>query len=937
MPSSFTPEEWARIEEILDDVLELEPGARTIALDRACGGDAQLRAQLESLVAADASSATFLEMPAAEYAAGLVRAASDHAARDTPDQPGARIGPYRVLLEIGRGGMGRVLLAERADGQFEQQVALKVVGGSQDGGEILQRFLRERQILARLQHPNIARLLDGGVTPDGRPYFAMEYVVGEPITKYCDTRALGVEGRLDLFVAVCEAVQYAHQNLVVHRDLKPSNTLVTPAGQVKLLDFGIAKVLHEEDDGAVLATLTRLGSGPMTPEYAAPEQVRGEPVTTATDVYALGALAYELLTGRGPHKLTRLTAAEVERVIAERDVDRPSSVVGRSGSTSLAPPPDAIARARGTDPDHLRRQLRGDLDTILMQALQKDPARRYASAAALVEDLRRYRTGRPIAARRDSVRYRAGKFVRRHAIGVATTALVLAALVAGLVGTAWQARVASREAAKATEVSRFLAGLFAVADPARTNASQITARELLDRGASRIETDLAGQPDVQSEMMLLLGRIYHELGVFDRSQPLLERSLSLRREQYGNENARVADTMSELAGLRLDMGRPQDAETLQRATLAMRRKVLGPDHPDVGKTLRDLALVLTRRGNYDEAERLQRDALALHEGHFGAEHAEVASDLEGLQSILRERGQIQPAIVAARRVLEIRQKVLGPDHLETATAKNNLAILLRDRWELAEAERLYREVLAFDLRRLGEVHPNTATVMNNLAFVLRDRGQYDEAEKLYRAVLDLDIRLFGKEHPYVATVLNNLGALLAAKGSYDEAEQRMRDSLAMFRRVYGGDHFRVGSVEGALAGVLRAKGDAGAERLYRVALARLSRSLPADNPQHEPVLIGLGRLLTERGAATEAEPLLRRALDGRSKRLGESDPRTAEAQVRLGACLVALGRSSEAAPLLTAAYSRLRDEPHFQPEAQEAGRLLSAKAEKVPERKVRPT
>jgi eukaryotic-like serine/threonine-protein kinase len=924
MPSSFTPEEWARIEAILDDVLELEPGARAHALERACGGDAQLRAHLDSLVAADESAATFLETPAAEYAAGLVVAASERDAGATQDQPGDRIGPYRIIREIGRGGMGRVLLADRADGQFEQQVALKIVGSGPDGGEILQRFLRERQILARLQHPNIARLLDGGVTPDGRPYFAMEYVLGEPITAYCDTRALGVNARLDLFTAVCEAVQYAHQNLVVHRDLKPSNTLVMPSGQVKLLDFGIAKVLHEVDDARAEVTLTRLGTGPMTPEYAAPEQVRGEPVTTATDVYALGALAYELLTGRGPHKLTRLTAAEVERVITERDVERPSSAVGRNASTRLGAPQDAIARARGTEPDRLRRQLRGDLDTIVMQALQKDPARRYASAGALVEDVRRYRSGRPIAARRDSVRYRTGKFVRRHAIGVAATALVLAALVAGLVGTAWQARVASREAAKATEISRFLASLFAVADPARANASQITARELLDRGASRIETDLAGQPDVQAEMMLLLGRIYRELGVYDRSQPLLERSLALRRARLGREDAKVADTMAELASLWLDMGRPEDAERLQRETLAMRRAVLGADHPDVGDTMRDLALVLTRRGSYDEAERLQRDALALHERHFGSEHAEVASDLEGLQSILRERGQVGPAVVAARRVLEIRQKVLGSDHLETATAMNNLAILLRDKWELAEAERLYREVLAFDLRRLGEVHPNTATVMNNLAFVLRDRGQYDEAEKLYRAVLDLDIRLFGKEHPYVATVLNNLGALLAAKGSYDEAESRMRESLAMFRRVYGENHFRVGTVQGGLAGVLRAKGDGDAEALYRDALARLAQSLPPDNPQHEPVLIGLGRLLTERGAASEAEPLLRRALRARSTRLGDADPRTAEAQVRLGACLAALGRTSEARPLLTAGYARLRTEPHFRSEAQEARRLLSA-------------
>jgi serine/threonine protein kinase len=338
MPSAFTPEDWPRIEAILDDVLELEPEARAEALERACGGDAILRARVERFIAADAGAEQFLETPAMVYAAGLVGAAPSDGPAAEPEQPGDRIGPYSLIREIGRGGMGRVFLADRADGQFEQLVALKLVRSGPFGGEIHGRFLRERQILARLQHPNIARLLDGGVTSDGRPYFAMEYVAGEPITKYCDTRSLDVPHRLALFTAVCDAVQYAHQSLVVHRDLKPSNTLVTRDGQVKLLDFGIAKVLQDEQEergapGSGEAPLTRLGSGPMTPEYAAPEQVRGDAVTTATDVYALGALAYELLTGRGPHRLSRLTAAELERAVTERCPRRSGSTARCSTST----------------------------------------------------------------------------------------------------------------------------------------------------------------------------------------------------------------------------------------------------------------------------------------------------------------------------------------------------------------------------------------------------------------------------------------------------------------------------------------------------------------------------------------------------------------------------------------------------------------------------
>ena len=922
-PRSFTPAEWSRIETILDEVLELEPAAREAAIARSCGDDATLRAQVEALVAADDESSNFLETPAAEYAADVVRVASRTTDPDHPEGPGDLIGPYKLIREVGHGGMGRVFLASRADGQFEQQVALKLVRGGPSGREILQRFLRERQILARLQHPNIARLLDGGVTSDGRPYFAMEYVAGEPITSYADAHELDLHQRLALFTAVCDAVQYAHQNLVVHRDLKPSNTLVTAEGQVKLLDFGIAKVLHqdEDEDGFADATLTRIGSGPMTPEYAAPEQVRGEPVTTATDVYALGALAYELLTGRAAHALTRLTAAEVERVITQQQVELPSQAAMKPSRRKADS--DSDTDDARTQRLKRRRQLRGDLDTILMQALQKEPARRYASAGAFVDDIRRYQRGRPIAARRDSFRYRAGKFVRRNAIGVGATCLVLTSLVAGLIGTAWQARVASREAAKAREVSRFLSSLFEVADPARANADDISARELLERGATRIESELSDQPETQADMMLLLGRISRDLSLYDRAQTLLDRSLALRKAQTGSTSDEVADVNAELARLALDRGRPAEAERLHREALDVRRRSNGAGHASVGTSMRDLAGVLSSRGKYDEAESLVREALVLHQRAYGPEHEEIASDLENLQSTLRGRGQHDEAIAAARRCLEMRVKLLGDEHLDTATAKNNLAVLLYDKWELADAERLYREVLAFDKRRLGEVHSNTATVTNNLAFVVRDQGQYDEAERLYRTALDLDKRLFGEEHPYVATVMANLAAVLVRKGQLDEAEQLFRGSLEMFRRVYGNAHWRVGFVQGGLATVLATKGDTTAEQQYRAALALLEKALPPRHPQIEPVLIGLGRELTRRSRAAEAEPLLRRALESRSARLGDRHPRTAEAQVRLGVCLAALGKSDEARPLLTAGQERLRTEPLFTLEAQDAAHALT--------------
>jgi eukaryotic-like serine/threonine-protein kinase len=832
--SSFDPREWRRVESLLDEAIDLPASERSAFLEHV--EDRTLRDQLATLLAADAADGGLLDQLPQVYPAGLL-------------VPGQRVGPYFIEREIGRGGMGRVFLARRIDGGFDQQVALKVTRAALDDGELVGRFLQERQILARLEHPNIARLIDGGVTADGRPFFAMEYVEGEPITEYCSARQLDVDARLRLFLSVCAAVRHAHQHLIIHRDLKPSNTRVTADGQVKLLDFGIAKLL-DPDEVAPIAT--RAGWRALTPEYAAPEQVRGERITTATDVYALGALLYELLTGRCPLRFTTYAPSEVERVVCEHQPERPSALV---------------------------RRLRGDLEMIVLQALQKDPARRYSSVDAFVDDLERHRSGLPVHARPDGTAYRIGKFLGRHRIGAAASVLVLLALVAGLVGTAWQANVASREAAKAREVSAFLASLFEVSDPALTNAAEITARELLDRGAARIDRDLAGQPDVGAEMMALLGRVYRQLGIYDRAQPLLERSLALRQSVYGAQHVAVASTLADLAALSLDQGRADEAERRHREALAMRGALLGTDHPDVGNSLRDLATALRRLGRYDEAERLQRDALAIHQRHYGPTHAEVASDLDGLGGILRERGQFEPAIATLRQSLAMMEHELGPDHLETNTVMNNLAVALFEKGDLGEAEEFYRRVLDFDLRRLGEEHPNTATVRNNLAFILRLRGEFAEAEALYRAVLDFDRRKLPPNHPYTATVLYNLATVLTERGAYDEAERCVQESLTLFSEIYGGEHWRVHSAMGGLAAVLHAKGGGvTALDLYREALAGLERSLSRDHPQLEPVLIGLGRLLTERGELNQAEPLLRRAVESRVARLGEGDPRTAEAR-----------------------------------------------------------
>jgi eukaryotic-like serine/threonine-protein kinase len=915
---------WQHVEAIFDEAYELPPEARAEFLARACGDDAELRSHVDALLRATSVTGGILETPMFEGAAAILRSAD--ALHQSGPSEGDRIGRYRVIRELGVGGMGSVYLAERADGVFEQRVALKLIRGAMDNEDIVRRFLQERQILARLEHPHIARLVDGGADEAGRPYFAMEYVPGVPITSYCDRHALGVRARLELFIQVCAAVQYAHQNLVVHRDLKPSNILVTGDGHVKLLDFGIAKVLHEGD--AADPSATRVGIRVLTPDYAAPEQVRGEAVTTATDVYALGATLYELVSGRRPHRITRYTAAEVEREVCEHDPLPPSTAITKqertNGQSGAAPdPPEVLSRVRGTSLDRLRRQLRGDLDAIVLQALQKDPARRYGSAEALQADLRRYLNGQPVAARRESIAYRLRKFTRRHAIGVSAAALVTLSLMGGLAGTTWQARLAASEAAKARAVSTFLMGLFEVSDPDFANADRITARELLDAGARRVDAELAEQPEVRAEMLALLGDIHRKLGLYDRADTLLLTALDLRRRLHGEGTADEAAMLAAVGNLRADQGRPDEAERLLRETLAIRETVLGRDHADVARSLRDLAAVLATRGYFDEAEALQERGLAINERLHGEIDAEVARDWENLATLLRAKGDYERAIAAARHTLDIRLEVLGKQHLETATSSSNLALLLSETGDLDGAEALYREVLAFDLQRLGESHPYTATVTNNLAFVLQRKGALAEAELLYRRVLDIATPLFGGPHPYVATVQNNLALVLRDSDRLLEAEDMLRQSLEMYRTVFADDHYSVGTAHALLATILQRQGRlAEADSLYVEALTRLRPAFPDGHPRTASALLGRGRLLVERGLASDAEPLLREALQQRQSAYGAEERSTLEARVALGEALVAQGRFVDAEPLLASSWTSLSALPYAHREREQATRAL---------------
>jgi serine/threonine protein kinase len=493
--------DWTQVRKLFEQAMDLPAAERAAFLEHGCAGDDALRAEVEALLAADARAArekTALGVAAPE----LLQALNEDGRDDLRDRlVGLRLGPWRLLREIGRGGMGAVYLAERDDGEYTQQAAIKLVRPGWDVGELLQRFRAERQILATLNHPNIARLLDGGVSSDGKPYLVLEYVEGCEIGRYCNERQLGIEARLRLFLTVCDAVTHAHRRLVVHRDLKPSNIMIDSNGQVKLLDFGIAKLIEQD------ASLTASASRMFTPEYAAPEQVRGEAVTTGVDVYALGLLLYDLLTGRRPYGATASTPAAYEQAILTQEPQRPSQAAVQhdtEGATRSA----EHAAARSVDPAQLSAQLRGDLDAIVLKALRKEPEQRYDAVATFAEDVQNYLERKPVTARRGNLRYRTMRFLQRHAFATALSAIALVSLVVGLGVALWQAEQARAEASKSRAALDFMTGLFTLADPVAAQGERITARELLTTGSQRIREQLLDQPAARAELLRALGDAY---------------------------------------------------------------------------------------------------------------------------------------------------------------------------------------------------------------------------------------------------------------------------------------------------------------------------------------------------------------------------------------------------------------------------------------------
>ena len=820
-----------------DELADLTPGERSARLAELAGERPELAGRLARLFAAEEGAPQLLSRPVLERAPELVAAAL---AREEL-APGTRMGPYRLLELLGRGGMGEVYLAERADGVFEQRVALKLVKRGMDSEEILRRFHRERQILARLEHPGIARILDGGTAPDGRPYFVLELVEGEPILSYCRRLGSSLEERLRLLITACEAVDTAHRNLIVHRDLKPSNLLVTAEGQVKLLDFGIAKLLAEEPADRATQQEHKL----LTPAYAAPEQILGEPVTTAADVYSLGVILYELLTGCSPHPRNRPLSA-VAREEARDGVERPSAAlrrIPRDGDEDMAGIPD---RRR------FSRRLQGDLDTVVLAALRRDPGRRYRSAADLAADLRRFLEGRPVKVRPDSVLYRGRKLVLRHKLAAAAVAAAAASLVAGLAVSLREAEIARAQAQRAERVKELLISIFREADPETGQGPALTAREIVAAGARRVETELDPEPEVQAELLDAIAQIQRSLGLFD------------------------------------------PALAAAQASLAGRRELFGPDSVEAAQSLTTLAEIAAGSSRLEETLRLIEQARPAIERHFGPESQE-RQRLDHLRVfVLRQQEESGKALAIVQEMVAATSRHFGPESVETARLLLQLASLLNDLSRFPEAERAVRQALAVLEASPRVTRLEVSFARRDLAHLLETRGRDKEAAAQFAATLDLQRATVGPQHVEVAFTLIPYGFLLAKMRRYPEAEKALRKAIRILEPL---DHFEVGSARRYLGFCLMGEERyAEAEQQFVEAERFLRDKLGPDNPLVWAALLSQGWARLRLGRLAEAESTLAGVV-AHYERIGPESNEIRSALKYLGEAARLQGRAGDALAL----------------------------------------
>ncbi|MGA3092127.1 MAG: tetratricopeptide repeat protein [Terriglobales bacterium] len=900
------PESWKQVKALFESALDLAPPQRETYLRQNCPDDA-MRREVENLLGDYEKAGNFLSTPAMNFQVAIPREAPEDSATFASASEGEgtstaavrlgqALGNYRILSRLGEGGMGQVWLAEQT-APLQRQVALKLIRVGMYDDSVLQRFESERQSLASMNHPSIAKVFDAGTTPDGQPYFAMEYVPGLPITEYCDQNRLTIRERLELFIQVCEGVQHAHLKAIMHRDLKPANILVVEVdgkATPRIIDFGLAKAAQATRDGL----LTQVGSFLGTPGYMSPEQANldVQDIDTRTDVYSLGVVLYELLTGFLPSdtKEGGEALAEMMRRIREDDPPPPSTKIRADRESSTAK-----AEERGTDPKQLVSLLRGDLDWITMKALERERARRYATPSELTSDIGRYLRHEPVTARPASAGYKLRKYVRRHRLAV-SAAVAMALLVAGFaVVQAIQLGRTTRERDRANRITNFMVDMFKVSDPSAALGNKITVREVLDKASNEIEKGLSNDVEVQSQLMSTMAQTYVNLGLFSRAHELAEHALENRKRAFGPRDRRTLESMTQLGWILDREGRDADAERLIRQTVDLQRSVLGPEDVLTLETADNLGMVLERQGHFAEEEKLEREIIATRTRKLGPEHQQTLRSMVNLGIAIHGQDHIAEAEKQFREVLEIERRVLPPGHPSTLVCMHDLANMIQEQGRYQEAEALYRETLQMEERVLGSEHPETFSTMTTLANTIGyGENRSSEAEPLYRKAFENSLRVLGPEHRYTTAAEEGLANALSSQGHYAEAEKLLRELLAIRLRLLGADHADTLLSQYNLGDVLfHEERYAEADKLLRDTWKSQIRMLGDDSPDTLASKAVLARIVTKEGNPREGETLARQAFEAQLRVLGPQHGDTLNSLQILGTALVYDHRYDEAKKL----------------------------------------
>jgi eukaryotic-like serine/threonine-protein kinase len=917
----MTPERWEKLKDLCHLALEREPERRVSFLQGACSGDADLLRDAQSMVARATSGGGILDGPIwkdfgfeaqpGEIVAPVVQRETESLLVCAATEA-KFIGNYHLLQKIGEGGMGEVWLAEQKE-PVRRRVALKLVKAGMNTREVIGRFESERQALALMEHPAIAKVFDASSTPDGAPYFAMEYVAGVPINEYCDNHRLSIKERLDLFIQVCEGVRHAHQKAVIHRDLKPSNILVEELDGrpvPKIIDFGVAKALGQKLTAHTM--FTRVGSLVGTPEYMSPEQAlsSGEDVDTRTDVYSLGIIFYELVAGTPPIELRKLAFDEYLRRLREEDPPKPSTKI----RTQNAATSTEVARRRHTELATLIKQIGGDLDSIALKALEKDRSRRYGSAADFAADIARYLRHEAVLAVPPSVAYRARKFASRHGWGLAMACAFVVVLAAAAAISMRQSVRANREAAVAEAVNDFLrndllaqASTSRQASPSTKPDPDLKVRTALDRAAAKIGGKFDRQPEVEASIRDTIGQTYLDLGLYPEARSQFERALELRRHVLGAKDPTTLQSVSSLGTAFLKLGKFPEADALLSKNLEMERGVLGSTHPNTLATMNNLGHVYTNEGKYKEAEAIHSEVLEIRRRVLGPEDPLTLSSMTALANDYEEDDKFDRAESLDTQALEIERRVLGPEHPRVLGVMNDLANLYFDDGKYAQAESLYTQTLEIRRRVLGPEHPDTLSSMMNLAISYRREGKRAQAEALDSHTLEIERRVLGVEHRLTLMCMNNLANLYQDQGRYAQAEKLQAEAVEVKRRVLGPEHRDTLISMQNLANTYVAEGKyAQAEPLYTNALEIQQRVLGALHSDTLYTLSGLAVMYQRQGKYVLAERYATEVLTGRHQALGPEHPETVGSASDLALVYISQNKFVEAEPLTREAVTFYR-------------------------------